>query len=309
MDAGTLDALVRSKAFEFLDQARALHGDVLAFKLLERGFEFEGRRVPLLSQQGIFKPAVLPEVPLSIRTAPEDGRRVRPYDDRVDDSGVLVYRYRGRDARSRSHRDNRGLRLAMERSTPLVYFQGIAEGRYLPLYPVFIVRDDPQKMAFHVAVDDVRELGLDPSLPTSDTAARRRYITTMCKRRAHQEQFRERVVHAYRCQCAICRLKHAELLDAAHIIPDREELGVPEVYNGLALCKLHHAAFDQNLLGIRPDCVVEIHPQLLDEEDGPMLMHGLKGFHLGKIQVPRSNGDKPKVELLEARYQVFRRTA
>jgi putative restriction endonuclease len=116
-------------------------------------------------------------------------------------------------------------------------------------------------------------------------------------------------VHAYRCQCAICRLKHAELLDAAHIIPDREEHGVPEVYNGLALCKLHHAAFDQNLLGIRPDCVVVIHQRLLEEEDGPMLMHGLKGFHLGRIQVPRSIGDKPKVELLEERYQAFRRTA
>ena len=305
MDVEAIDAVLRRRAFEFLDEQRAQHGDVLSFKLLERGFEHEGRRVPLLSQQGIFKPAVLSEVPLSIRTAPEVSRRTRPYDDRVDDSGVLVYRYRRQDAGSPSHRDNRGLRLAMERSTPLIYFQGIAEGRYFPLYPVFIVRDDPEAMAFHVAVDDVRELGL----PTTDAAARRRYITTLCKRRAHQEQFRERVVHAYRCQCAICRLKHAALLDAAHIIPDREEHGVPEVFNGLALCKLHHAAFDQNLLGIRSDCVVEIHPRVLDEEDGPMLMHGLKGFHLARIQVPRNKADKPKADLLTERYEAFRRTA
>lgn len=309
MDPVSLDAIVRRKAFEFLDHARALHGDVLPFKLLERGFEYEGGRVSLLSQQGIFKPAVLPEVPLSIRSAPEDSRRSRPYDDRVDESGLLVYRYRGRDASAQSHRDNRGLRLAMERSTPLVYFQGIVEGRYLPLYPVFIVRDDPQAMAFHVAVDDVRELVEEPVSTVEDVAARRRYITVLCKRRTHQEQFRERVVHAYRCQCAVCRLKHAELLDAAHIIEDHKEHGVPEIYNGLALCKLHHAAFDSNLLGVRPDCVVEIHPRLLEEEDGPMLMHGLKGFHLGRIQVPRSAGDKPKAHLLEERYEVFRRTA
>lgn len=303
------DALVRRRAFDFLDELRAVHGDVLPFKVLERGFEIEGRRVPLLSQQGIFKPAVLTEVPLSIRSAPPDARRARPYDDRVDDSGLLVYRYRGTGAGAESHRDNRGLRLAFDRSTPLVYFEGIAEGRYLPLYPVFIVGDDPRAMAFHVAVDDVRELATSRELPVADVAARRRYITTQCKRRAHQEQFRERVVHAYRCQCAICRLKHTELLDAAHIVPDRDERGVPEVYNGLALCKLHHAAFDQNLLGIRPDCVVEIHPRLLEEDDGPMLMHGLKGFHLGAIQVPRSRGDKPKIELLAARYESFRRTA
>jgi putative restriction endonuclease len=309
MDAETLDALVRQRAFEFLDQARARHGEVLGFKLLERGFDFAGRRVPLLSQQGIFKPALLPEVPLSIRTAPESADLPRPYDDLVAPTGEVVYRYRGRDASAQSHRDNRGLRLAMERSTPLVYFQGDVPGRYFPLYPVFIVRDDPQTMSFHVAVDDVREVGLTPTLPTADAAARRKYITTLCKRRAHQAFFRERVVRAYRCQCAICRLKHAELLDAAHIVADRDEQGVPEVYNGLALCKLHHATFDQDMLGITPDCVVEIHPRILEEEDGPMLMHGLKGFHHEKIQLPRNSVDKPKVELLEARYARFRKTA
>lgn len=74
MDPSTLDALVRRSAFEFLDQARVLHGDVLPFKLLERGFDLDGRRVPLLSQQGIFKPAIPPEVPLSMRSAPEEIR-------------------------------------------------------------------------------------------------------------------------------------------------------------------------------------------------------------------------------------------
>lgn len=40
---------------------------------------------------------------------------------------------------------------------------------------------------------------------------------------------------------------------AAHIIPDREEGGEPPVTNGLALCKLHHTAFDAFFLSIRPD--------------------------------------------------------
>jgi len=47
---------------------------------------------------------------------------------------------------------------------------------------------------------------------------------------------------------------------AALILPDRHPRGVPEVFNGLSLCKLDHAAFDSNFIGIRPDRVVEVSP-------------------------------------------------
>ena len=50
-----------------------------------------------MSQPGIFKPAILPEVPLTIRTAPEEERRVRAYADEMDSEGRLRYRYRGTD--------------------------------------------------------------------------------------------------------------------------------------------------------------------------------------------------------------------
>ena len=85
-----------------------------------RGFDVDGQRVPLIGPQGIFKPAVLPEMPLSVATGPEVEGRRRPYDDGVDEAGILNYRYRGTDPR---HRDNAGLRLAMERGVPLVYLR------------------------------------------------------------------------------------------------------------------------------------------------------------------------------------------
>src|SRR3989304_615457 len=44
----------------------------------------------------------------------------------------------------------------------------------------------------------------------------------------HQQEFRQ--------ECAICRLRHEELLDAAHILPDGHPRGEPVVPNGLALC-------------------------------------------------------------------------
>jgi len=48
--------------------------------VLAQGFEFDGRRVPLLGPEGIFKPAILPSIPLSITTAPPNDRKPRPYD-------------------------------------------------------------------------------------------------------------------------------------------------------------------------------------------------------------------------------------
>ncbi len=53
-----------------------LHGEVFPRNLLAEGFRFEGVRVPLIAPQGIFKPAILPEMPLSITTVPEVAGRV-----------------------------------------------------------------------------------------------------------------------------------------------------------------------------------------------------------------------------------------
>ena len=95
-------------------------------------------------------------------------------------------------------------------------------------------------------------------------------MTRLGKQRMHQREFRQRVRRAYREQCAICRLRHEELLDAAHILPDGHPRGEPVVPNGLALCKPHHAAFDRHVLGVRPDLTVELRPDVLREPDGPM---------------------------------------
>lgn len=292
---------------------------MLDWSLLAHGFELRGTRVPLLSQQGIFKPKVLEEIPLSIRTSPSG-----PYDDRVSRDGLLLYRYRGTDP---MHRDNVGLRKAMERHVPLIYFYRIVKGRYLAAWPVFIVGDDPDSLAFSVAVDDAvvvsRELearlasepegagDAESAVPAttreSEAEGRRAYITTTFQHRLHQRRFRERVLRAYREQCALCKLRHEELLDAAHIVPDRDPEGVSEVRNGLALCKLHHAAFNSYFFGIRPDGIVIVRPDVLEEEDGPMLIHGLKGLHETSLAVrPRRTADRPDPVLLERRWQRFR---
>ncbi len=297
------DSQVRSLAFRWLrEQVDRLGDDVLPRALLAQGFVFQGSRVPLLGPQGIFKPRVLPEIPLSITTAPRG-----PYDDSFGSDGLLAYRYRGTDP---GHRENVGLRLAMRHGIPLVYFHGVVPGKYLAVWPVFIVGDDPQGLTFTVAVDDAQAIrdGLGQGAGVADDAsARRVYITSRVRQRLHQRGFRERVMQAYRGQCAMCRLKHTELLDAAHIIADTEAGGDPVVVNGLALCKIHHAAFDRHILGVSPDYRILVREDILHETDGPMLRHGLQELQGGHLLVPRREDLKPDRERLARRFEEFRK--
>jgi len=302
MEAEVQDQRVRAAAFEWLAEQVRIHGDVLPRRLLAQGFMLDGVRVPLVGPQGIFKPRVIPKLPLSITTTPGG-----PYDDSFARDDLLQYRYRGDNPR---HHENVGLREAMDSRTPLVYFYGIVKGKYLAVWPVYIVGDDPASLSFTVAVDDARSLGAsllgDFTFSEPQAETRRSYVTATVRRRVHQRVFRERVLRAYREQCALCHLRHQELLDAAHIIPDTEPEGEPTVSNGLALCKLHHAAYDRNFLAVRPDYVVEVRREILDEEDGPMLLHGLKGVHEIRILLPRMPSLRPDPGLLARRYEQFR---
>jgi putative restriction endonuclease len=104
----------------------------------------------------------------------------------------------------------------------------------------------------------------------------------------------------------VCALGHSELLDAAHIVPDSDEAGIASVRNGLAMCKIHQAAYDRLILGVRPDLVVQIRADLLKEIDGPMLRHGLVERHgQSLMSVPRIKSERPDPELLELTYQRF----
>jgi putative restriction endonuclease len=300
------DSQVRQRAFAFLDELRDVHGNPLPHGALVRGFDINGVRVPLMGPSGIFKPAVLPDAPLSIMTVAPNPRKPRPYDDAIGQDGVIHYKYRGTDP---SHPDNRGLREALRRQLPLVYFVGLVPGRYHAEYPVYIVGDQPGELSFLVRVDDQRLVSVPvPGVAEPSTELRREYVTVLAQRRIHQEEFRARVLRAYRECCAVCCLRHVELLEAAHILPDKHERGDPLVANGLALCKIHHAAFDGNILGIRPDLVVEIREDILEEEDGPMLRHGLQELHgQSLIIIPRAAELRPDPERLEERYRAFQR--
>jgi putative restriction endonuclease len=299
-----MDELIRIAAFQWLEKQAANHGGILPRDLLAQGFDFQGHRITLLGPQGIWKPAVM-ELPLSITTI-KDG----PYDDFLSDEGILIYRYRGTDP---YHRDNKGLREAMNKGIPLIYFWGIEKGKYLAEWPVYIEQDNPIALYFalsidkHSAVRNYPEKPEEVQLAIEDEAIyRRRYATTEAIIRLHQGEFRIRVLSAYKEQCAFCRLRHQQLLDAAHIIPDGEDGGEPIVPNGLSLCKIHHAAFDNNIVGLNSDYKIIVREDILEEIDGPMLKYGIQEMHEQKIVLPFKKENWPDREKLEVRYKRFK---
>jgi putative restriction endonuclease len=293
----TADEKIRLAAFNWLTEQTTIHGGVLTRAMLLKGFIFEGMRIPLVSPQGIFKPKIL-DLPLTITTTPENS-----YKDIIDEANFLVYRYRGTNP---DHTDNVGLRRAFKQNIPLIYFLGIVPGKYLVFWPVYIVEDDPKNLFFKFVVDEKSSIFRSPML-AGDVAGKREYLTAEVKVRLHQHSFREKVLDAYHSQCALCRLRHIELLDAAHIIPDNEPDSTATVDNGIALCKLHHAAFDSFFIGISPDYIVNVRQDILDEDDGPMLLHGLKGLHGSNIILPSSEHFYPNKEFLDRRFQKFKK--
>jgi putative restriction endonuclease len=79
-----------------------------------------------------------------------------PYPDSIDEkSGIINYRYRGTNP---NHTDNVGLRELMKQKIPLIYFHNIAENKYVPMWPVYIVGDNQLDISFSVMADDIAYL-------------------------------------------------------------------------------------------------------------------------------------------------------
>jgi putative restriction endonuclease len=295
----------REAAFAWL-RARMLTTPVFTRDDL-RAFEFRGVSAPLVHPQtGIWRPRGI-ETAVSIITTFSDSPSRQPYADGTGEDGLLRYKWQGDDGDSH---DNVWLRQAMEAGLPLIWLLGVgrAPGRnavvFHPQFPVFVVAEEPVEQQFVVALDlEQSELNSVPGRPIGEFE--RRYNEGIARSRLHQPMFRSAVLHAYESRCAICRLPFPVLLDAAHIKSDADG-GPAHPSNGLALCKIHHGAFDASVLGIDPDYVIHIGRETLDTFDGPTLQHALKDMHHHRLaQLPDSSSDQPNRDFLAERFAKF----
>lgn len=249
------------------------------------------RRRLMDTSKGIWNPRDL-NATLSIVSSP-DG----PYDDHDVEGGLFRYDYRAGSVQG----DNAKLRRAMELDLPVILLRKLQGGQYIPIFPVYVIADDQRAAKFTIAVDEA--LRFLPVTPLS--AVERRFAERITRQRLHQATFRGMVIRAYAVHCAVCHLKHGELLDAAHITPDSHESGLAMVTNGLSLCKIHHTAYDRNLMGIDAGYRVQINGDLLAEVDGPMLKHGLQEMHGATILLPTKRTERPDQERLARRFEEF----
>jgi putative restriction endonuclease len=239
-----------------------------------------------------------------------DGRK-RPYEDGEGPDGLQRYKWRGTDP---NQSDNRALRRAMERHLPMLWLVGIG---YVPgtetqlfdaRFPVFLIGEEQSEHQFAVALEEDQKI-LPSTEPVAVQEIVKRYNERIVKARYHQPLFRARVIHAYEERCAVCRLPFTELLEAAHIRPDSQG-GSAKISNGMSLCKIHHGAYDADIIGISPDYKIHVKESVLATFDGPTLQYSIKEMDGEDLrQIPTETSSKPDRELLAERYEKFMRAS
>ncbi len=298
----------RATVFDVLRRRQDTFGEVLPVDALREPVVVDGESVAIFNlYSGIHRPRQLGAA-LAVNTTPSKPHTPARYDDRFGSDGMFLYSYRDPSTlthrgHAAAHADNEAVRQAMRLALPIVYYYGVVQGRYRPFYPAYVVADHPEQREFSL---DLTGLGARHLDQLAADGPSREYRAQLVRTRMHQARFREAVMRAYQQCCAICRLRRAELVEAAHIVSDADG-GEPVVTNGLALCKLHHAAFDRHIIGIRPDLHVIVRDEVLRETDGPMLLHGLQGFHGERLAVlPKRRNERPDASVLEQRWATFR---
>jgi len=298
-DCGVKDnTAIRLAAFERVAELATKFGDAIPWKAIQVGVDIGAETVLLANRaRGIFRPRQMSRGALSIKTTVPRHGRERRYDDIASEDGFFDYRFMGDDP---EHFDNQALRECLEDRLPLIYFHGVAPTLYQAIWPVFVTDWNASALSAKVIPGEISQGEI--TLPDSPEA--RRYAVVKAKRRLHQAVFRELVLDAYSGHCAISGLPERRLLHAAHILPDRDERGLPVVSNGIAMSVIHHTAYDLNLVGIDPDGGIHLNRDLLEIHDGP-LTQALQEVHGKKLKVPRNQLHQPNREYLAYRFEQF----
>jgi len=304
------EMLFREAVFAWV-RARQLHTPFFTRDDLSQ-FEYQGQIHRLIGPfTGIWKIKALSDSAIAFSTAyvPDGGKR--PYEDGEGPDGLQRYKWRGTDS---NQSDNRALRRAMERHLPLLWLVGIGhvpgttQQLFKALFPVFLIGEEPDQYQFVVALEEDQKIH-GSGEPVAVQEIVKRYNERIVRARYHQPLFRARVIHAYQERCAVCRLPFTELLEAAHIRPDSQG-GSAKISNGMSLCKIHHGAYDANIIGISPDYKIHVRESVLATFDGPTLQYSIKEMDGEALrQIPPEAASKPDRALLAERFEKFLRVS
>ncbi|MCC7402852.1 MAG: HNH endonuclease [Bdellovibrionales bacterium] len=127
-------------------------------------------------------------------------------------------------------------------------------------------------------------------------------------RAVRDPRFRAEVLNAYRSTCAICGFDghigfHPISIEAAHI-QWHARLGPDQVPNGLALCAVHHRAFDYGAITVTTSFKIEISPLYKSDSATDSW---LRPFQDHPLRLPHSPEHRPDPTYLDwHRREVFR---
>jgi putative restriction endonuclease len=256
-------------AFDKLSAIESMWGDEIPWQVIAEGFDLNGETILMANKaRGIFKPKQMARGLISIKTTEPKKGRLKRYDD--EEHGDGFYRYALQDGDPKAN-GNKLLWEAYDDRSPFVYFHAIAPSFYKAIWPCYVMQIHPDKGYCEVIAGPRTTLNFGHSsvvIYALPSAPVRNYAVRESRIRLFQATFRENVLRSYASQCAITKLSLRPLLDAAHITPDADVDSSTEVSNGIALSKLHHRAFDANLIGISPDLIVEVSRKVLEIPNG-----------------------------------------
>jgi len=142
------------------------------------------------------------------------------------------------------------------------------------------------------------QVAQNPEINVADiqvqSIARKTTVVSVIKK-LRDASFRKRVLTAYNSRCAVCGIQ-LKLVEAAHIVPVDHDKGTDETRNGLALCSLHHRAYDQALITIAEDYSVQINRNRVQDLQNLNLSEGLDIFSQNLrpiIVLPPAVTDRP----------------
>jgi putative restriction endonuclease len=291
-------------AFNRVNELSLNYGDSIPHQAISEGFLFNGEKVLLDNRAvGIFKLRQMSECAISIKTTMQRDGSEGIYNDHHDSGEHYKYALQRSVPRGVN---NKYLWASIASGTMLIYFQAITLGQYTVIWPWFVADILPEKGYALIAESHKSSA----SMLANDkyevpTVIESRYQVRETKVRMLQASFRQNVLAAYSGKCAITGLQNKTLLEAAHIIPDSELGKLQYVSDGIALSRIHHRAYDLNLLGICPDNQIHISEELKQGKDNKFMRDALLEFEGGKLAMPRAVINRPDRDKLAARFEVF----
>jgi putative restriction endonuclease len=159
----------------------------------------------------------------------------------------------------------------------------------------------PKGAAILERISEDPEAVTDTDIDAAVVPARRVEIIET-RRAARDARFRRKVLTAYGNRCAVCGVQ-LRLLDAAHVLPVEHAGSTDDTNNGVALCALHHRAYDRALIAFDPTYTIHVNAKQVAEMTTLSVAGGLSSFRAAmkpSLLLPPDSRDHPRKDFIVA---------